>query len=175
MYNPSLYTDLPPITSDNLDTALRFLFPDAQPDPLHEYLPSFEKQPDFVKESGMNFWVIKFYQIIKLFTIRVCIIIHKPFFETYFKRRIIIIFVLFIFLILTRVSTYVMHLLQENLQNVKSAPIGSLVWRLAMLMGNLHIYNGSNMAVAHMWTEFILELRYRLEKTTLICGYVIFF
>ncbi|ODN03877.1 Rab3 GTPase-activating protein catalytic subunit [Orchesella cincta] len=114
LYSPSQYSDLPPISSENMDVALRFLFPDAEPNPSLPYPSSFDRIPDLKKDATTSFW--------------------------------------------------------ENLQGVKSAPIGSLVWRLATLIGNLHAYNGGNMAVAHMWTEFVLELRYRLEKSVLICG-----
>lgn len=61
------------------------------------------------------------------------------------------------------------------MQGIKSAPVGSLVWRLAILIGNLHAYNGGATAVAHMWTEFVLELRFRVEKSIPICGYVMNF
>uniref|UniRef100_A0A3Q1KE33 Rab3 GTPase-activating protein catalytic subunit n=1 Tax=Anabas testudineus TaxID=64144 RepID=A0A3Q1KE33_ANATE len=53
---------------------------------------------------------------------------------------------------------------------LKSAPIDSLTYRLALCVCLVNYYHGGLRAVAHLWQEFVLELRYRWENNYLICG-----
>ncbi|XP_028991028.1 rab3 GTPase-activating protein catalytic subunit isoform X2 [Betta splendens] len=53
---------------------------------------------------------------------------------------------------------------------LKSAPSDSLTYRLALCVCLVNYYHGGLRAVAHLWQEFILELRYRWENNYLICG-----
>lgn len=53
---------------------------------------------------------------------------------------------------------------------LKSAPSDSLVYRLALCMSLVNFYHGGLRAVAHLWQEFVLELRYRWENNFLIYG-----
>uniref|UniRef100_A0A673ALI7 Rab3 GTPase-activating protein catalytic subunit n=1 Tax=Sphaeramia orbicularis TaxID=375764 RepID=A0A673ALI7_9TELE len=53
---------------------------------------------------------------------------------------------------------------------LKSAPSDSLTYRLALCMSLVNFYHGGLRAVAHLWQEFVLELRYRWENNYLIYG-----
>ncbi|KAK2910702.1 hypothetical protein Q8A73_008417 [Channa argus] len=53
---------------------------------------------------------------------------------------------------------------------LKSAPIDSLTYRLALCVCLVNYNYGGLRAVAHLWQEFVLELRYRWENNFLICG-----
>ncbi|KAM9850623.1 rab3 GTPase-activating protein catalytic subunit [Aulostomus maculatus] len=53
---------------------------------------------------------------------------------------------------------------------LKSAPIDSLTYRLALCMCLVNFYHGGLRAVAHLWQEFVLELRYRWENNYLVYG-----
>ncbi|XP_065108539.1 rab3 GTPase-activating protein catalytic subunit isoform X1 [Paramisgurnus dabryanus] len=53
---------------------------------------------------------------------------------------------------------------------LKSAPSDSLTYRLALCMCLVNIYHGGVRAVAHLWQEFVLEMRYRWENNCLIYG-----
>nr|XP_046232615.1 rab3 GTPase-activating protein catalytic subunit isoform X2 [Scatophagus argus] len=53
---------------------------------------------------------------------------------------------------------------------LKSAPIDSLTYRLALCVCLVNYNHGGLRAVAHLWQEFVLELRYRWENNYLICG-----
>ncbi|XP_076012670.1 rab3 GTPase-activating protein catalytic subunit isoform X2 [Genypterus blacodes] len=53
---------------------------------------------------------------------------------------------------------------------LKSAPCGSLTYRLALCVCLVNFYHGGVRAVAHLWQEFVLELRYRWENDYLIYG-----
>lgn len=57
LYSPSVYSDLAPISSDNLETILKFLFPDARPNPKYPYPASFERTPEFKNEAVASLWV----------------------------------------------------------------------------------------------------------------------
>ncbi|CAG0880214.1 unnamed protein product [Darwinula stevensoni] len=59
---------------------------------------------------------------------------------------------------------------QTRLGSMKSSPESSIVWRLALAMAHLAASSRSLVRVAHMWQEFILELRYRWEHNMLIPG-----
>ncbi|XP_074519862.1 rab3 GTPase-activating protein catalytic subunit isoform X2 [Halichoeres trimaculatus] len=53
---------------------------------------------------------------------------------------------------------------------LKSAPIDSLTYRLALCVCLINYNYGGLRAVAHLWQEFVLELRYRWENNYLIYG-----
>uniref|UniRef100_A0A3Q1CI60 Rab3 GTPase-activating protein catalytic subunit n=1 Tax=Amphiprion ocellaris TaxID=80972 RepID=A0A3Q1CI60_AMPOC len=53
---------------------------------------------------------------------------------------------------------------------LKSAPSDSLTYRLALCVCLVNYNYGGPRAVAHLWQEFVLELRYRLENNYLIYG-----
>ncbi|XP_020495580.2 rab3 GTPase-activating protein catalytic subunit isoform X1 [Labrus bergylta] len=53
---------------------------------------------------------------------------------------------------------------------LKSAPIDSLTYRLALCVCLINYNHGGLRAVAHLWQEFVLELRYRWENNHLIYG-----
>ncbi|XP_041671566.1 rab3 GTPase-activating protein catalytic subunit isoform X2 [Cheilinus undulatus] len=53
---------------------------------------------------------------------------------------------------------------------LKSAPIDSLTYRLALCICLINYNHGGLRAVAHLWQEFVLELRYRWENNYLIYG-----
>ncbi|XP_012682028.1 rab3 GTPase-activating protein catalytic subunit isoform X2 [Clupea harengus] len=52
----------------------------------------------------------------------------------------------------------------------KSAPSDSLTYRLALCTCMVNFYHGGVRAVAHLWQEFVLEMRYRWENNYLIYG-----
>uniref|UniRef100_A0AAR2K619 Rab3 GTPase-activating protein catalytic subunit n=1 Tax=Pygocentrus nattereri TaxID=42514 RepID=A0AAR2K619_PYGNA len=59
----------------------------------------------------------------------------------------------------------------RNLFNLlKSAPSDSLTYRLALCICLVNFYHGGMRAVAHLWQEFVLEMRYRWENNYLIYG-----
>ncbi|XP_070847256.1 rab3 GTPase-activating protein catalytic subunit isoform X1 [Chaetodon trifascialis] len=53
---------------------------------------------------------------------------------------------------------------------LKSAPSDSLTYRLALCVCLVNYNHGGLRAVAHLWQEFVLELRYRWENNYLIYG-----
>ncbi|KAM8729886.1 rab3 GTPase-activating protein catalytic subunit isoform 2-T2 [Acanthopagrus schlegelii] len=53
---------------------------------------------------------------------------------------------------------------------LKSAPSDSLTYRLALCICLVNYSYGGLRAVAHLWQEFVLELRYRWENNYLIYG-----
>ncbi|KAM4525060.1 rab3 GTPase-activating protein catalytic subunit isoform 1-T1 [Odontesthes bonariensis] len=53
---------------------------------------------------------------------------------------------------------------------LKSAPSDSLTYRLALCLCLVNYSYGGLPAVAHLWQEFVLELRYRWENNYLIYG-----
>ncbi|CAG5912367.1 unnamed protein product [Menidia menidia] len=53
---------------------------------------------------------------------------------------------------------------------LKSAPADSLTYRLALCLCLVNYSHGGLPAVAHLWQEFVLELRYRWENNYLIYG-----
>ncbi|XP_077392418.1 rab3 GTPase-activating protein catalytic subunit isoform X1 [Festucalex cinctus] len=53
---------------------------------------------------------------------------------------------------------------------LKSAPVESLTHRLALCMCLVNFYHGGLQAVAYLWQEFVLEMRYRWENNYQICG-----
>eukprot|EP00918_Siedleckia_nematoides_P075131 GHVU01164295.1.p1 GENE.GHVU01164295.1~~GHVU01164295.1.p1 ORF type:complete len:938 (+),score=116.09 GHVU01164295.1:61-2814(+) len=56
------------------------------------------------------------------------------------------------------------HPLLEKLSQLKSSGIDSLPWRLAVCMCIVNHSHGGLRAVAHLWQEFVLEMRYRWEN-----------
>ncbi|XP_042363424.1 rab3 GTPase-activating protein catalytic subunit [Plectropomus leopardus] len=54
--------------------------------------------------------------------------------------------------------------------HLKSAPSDSLTYRLALCACLVNYNHGGLRAVAHLWQEFVLELRYRWENNYLIYG-----
>ncbi|KAJ3592039.1 hypothetical protein NHX12_007169 [Muraenolepis orangiensis] len=58
-----------------------------------------------------------------------------------------------------------------NLFNqLKSAPSDSLTYRLALCVCLVNFYHGGVRALAHLWQEFVLEMRYRWENNYLVYG-----
>uniref|UniRef100_A0A673IYT1 Rab3 GTPase-activating protein catalytic subunit n=1 Tax=Sinocyclocheilus rhinocerous TaxID=307959 RepID=A0A673IYT1_9TELE len=53
---------------------------------------------------------------------------------------------------------------------LKSAPSDSLTYRLALCVCMVNFHHGGVRAVAHLWQEFVLEMRYRWENNCLIYG-----
>ena len=60
--------------------------------------------------------------------------------------------------------------LQELAKQLKSAPLDCLTTRLATCVCIINKNNGGWRAVAQLWQEVVLELRYRLENNFLISG-----
>eukprot|EP00069_Balaena_mysticetus_P013551 bmy_22082T0 len=60
---------------------------------------------------------------------------------------------------------------EYNLYNqFKSAPSGSLTYKLALCLCMINFYHGGLKGVAHLWQEFVLEMRFRWENNFLIPG-----
>uniref|UniRef100_A0A9J7XK39 Rab3 GTPase-activating protein catalytic subunit n=1 Tax=Cyprinus carpio carpio TaxID=630221 RepID=A0A9J7XK39_CYPCA len=60
---------------------------------------------------------------------------------------------------------------EHHLYNqLKSAPSDSLTYRLALCVCVVNFHHGGVRAVAHLWQEFVLEMRYRWENNCLIYG-----
>uniref|UniRef100_A0A8C5R4K0 Rab3 GTPase-activating protein catalytic subunit n=1 Tax=Leptobrachium leishanense TaxID=445787 RepID=A0A8C5R4K0_9ANUR len=53
---------------------------------------------------------------------------------------------------------------------LKSAPSDSLTYKLALCLCMVNFYHGGVRGVAHLWQEFVLEMRYRWENNCLIHG-----
>ncbi|CAG5116376.1 unnamed protein product [Candidula unifasciata] len=58
----------------------------------------------------------------------------------------------------------------ELSKQLKSAPVDSLTYRLSLALCNVNHNLGGLLGVAHLWQEFILEMRFRWENKHLICG-----
>uniref|UniRef100_A0A8C5BDB5 Rab3 GTPase-activating protein catalytic subunit n=1 Tax=Gadus morhua TaxID=8049 RepID=A0A8C5BDB5_GADMO len=59
----------------------------------------------------------------------------------------------------------------QNLFNqLKSAPSDSLTYRLALCVCLVNFYHGGVRALAHLWQEFVLEMRFRWENNHLVYG-----
>ncbi|XP_069472663.1 rab3 GTPase-activating protein catalytic subunit isoform X2 [Ambystoma mexicanum] len=54
--------------------------------------------------------------------------------------------------------------------NFKSAPHNSLTYKLASCLCMVNFYHGGVKGVAHLWQEFVLEMRYRWENNFLVPG-----
>ncbi|CAM5088645.1 unnamed protein product [Natator depressus] len=52
----------------------------------------------------------------------------------------------------------------------KSAPSDSLTYKLALCLCMINFYHGGVKGVAHLWQEFVVEMRRRWEKNYLILG-----
>ncbi|XP_067891175.1 rab3 GTPase-activating protein catalytic subunit isoform X2 [Heterodontus francisci] len=55
----------------------------------------------------------------------------------------------------------------------KSAPSDSLTYKLALCLCMVNFYHGGMRGVAHLWQEFVLEMRYRLENNYFVPGLAI--
>ncbi|XP_067843347.1 rab3 GTPase-activating protein catalytic subunit isoform X3 [Heptranchias perlo] len=55
----------------------------------------------------------------------------------------------------------------------KSAPSDSLTYKLALCLCMVNFYHGGMRGVAHLWQEFVLEMRYRWENNYLVPGLAI--
>ncbi|XP_052812233.1 rab3 GTPase-activating protein catalytic subunit-like isoform X2 [Mya arenaria] len=55
-------------------------------------------------------------------------------------------------------------------RQLKSAPVESLLYRFAITLCVLNHNNGGILAVAQMWQEFVLEMRYRWEHSHTVVG-----
>uniref|UniRef100_T1JPI2 Uncharacterized protein n=1 Tax=Strigamia maritima TaxID=126957 RepID=T1JPI2_STRMM len=60
-------------------------------------------------------------------------------------------------------STNVLSRSEDTFRSLKSAPQDSLTWRLALCIAHVNHGYKSVAAVAHLWSEFVLEMRYRWE------------
>jgi len=60
---------------------------------------------------------------------------------------------------------------QNLFLQLKSAPSDSLTYRLALCACLVNYNHGGLRAVAHLWQEFVLELRYRWENNYFIYGW----
>ena len=60
--------------------------------------------------------------------------------------------------------------LQDSSTKLKSAPVGGLIWRLAIVMSHVVHTMGGVKAAAHLWYEFTQEMRYRWENGYTIPG-----
>ena len=61
---------------------------------------------------------------------------------------------------------------QDRYRHFKTAPEDSLTYKLAVLLCVVNHSHGGLKAVAHVWQEFALEMRYRLENNYTIPWYV---
>uniref|UniRef100_A0A4W6ELK6 Rab3 GTPase-activating protein catalytic subunit n=1 Tax=Lates calcarifer TaxID=8187 RepID=A0A4W6ELK6_LATCA len=77
-----------------------------------------------------------------------------------------ILYIISMFIILPPFYPYIQNLFLQ----LKSAPIDSLTYRLALCVCLVNYNHGGLRAVAHLWQEFVLELRYRWENNYLIYG-----
>ncbi|XP_026687086.1 rab3 GTPase-activating protein catalytic subunit-like [Diaphorina citri] len=59
---------------------------------------------------------------------------------------------------------------QEGLSGLKSCPPDGLVWRLAICSSHALYSMGGAKSFAHVWFEFVQELRYRWENSLRIPG-----
>ncbi|CAO2636676.1 Rab3 GTPase-activating protein catalytic subunit [Lemmus lemmus] len=65
----------------------------------------------------------------------------------------------------------VLNTILLNLYNqFKSAPSDSLTYKLALCLCMINFYHGGLKGVAHLWQEFVLEMRFRWENNFLIPG-----
>ncbi|XP_041356173.1 rab3 GTPase-activating protein catalytic subunit-like [Gigantopelta aegis] len=62
------------------------------------------------------------------------------------------------------------ELMKQMNKQMKSAPLDSLTFKLAVTFCIINHNHGGLSAVAHLWQEFILEMRYRWENGHLISG-----
>lgn len=62
------------------------------------------------------------------------------------------------------------EILGELSKQLKSAPVDSLTYKLSLALCNVNHNLGGLLGVAHLWQEFILEMRFRWENKHLICG-----
>ena len=62
------------------------------------------------------------------------------------------------------------EVMKELNKQMKSAPLDSLTYKLAVTFCIINHHHGGLSAVAHLWQEFILEMRYRWENGHVICG-----
>ncbi|XP_068102031.1 rab3 GTPase-activating protein catalytic subunit [Hyperolius riggenbachi] len=53
---------------------------------------------------------------------------------------------------------------------LKSAPADSLTYKLALCLCMVNFYHGGVRGVAHLWQEFVLEMRYRWENNYMVPG-----
>ncbi|XP_048835815.1 rab3 GTPase-activating protein catalytic subunit isoform X1 [Brienomyrus brachyistius] len=53
---------------------------------------------------------------------------------------------------------------------LKSAPADSLTYRLALCLCMVNFYHGGVRGMAHLWQEFVLEMRYRWENSHMVHG-----
>lgn len=66
------------------------------------------------------------------------------------------------------VSSRLQEVSSEAAKQLKSAPPDSLTYRLAVCFAIINHNHGGLQAIAHLWQEFILEMRYRWENNILI-------
>lgn len=59
---------------------------------------------------------------------------------------------------------------QDQLSGMKTVPVDSLVWRLAVVMAHATHTLGGVKAASHLWFEFCQELRFRWERAIPIPG-----
>ncbi|XP_059172739.1 rab3 GTPase-activating protein catalytic subunit-like [Physella acuta] len=64
----------------------------------------------------------------------------------------------------------VAEILAEVNKQLKAAPIDSLTHKLSLALCNVNHNFGGLLGVAHLWQEFILEMRFRWENKHLLCN-----
>uniref|UniRef100_A0A0B7ASM6 Rab3 GTPase-activating protein catalytic subunit n=1 Tax=Arion vulgaris TaxID=1028688 RepID=A0A0B7ASM6_9EUPU len=62
------------------------------------------------------------------------------------------------------------EIIGELSKQLKSAPVDSLTYKLSLALCNVNHNLGGLLGVAHLWQEFILEMRFRWENKYPICG-----
>ena len=67
-------------------------------------------------------------------------------------------------------AEHVSDIAAELNKKLKSAPTDSLTHKLSLALCHVNHQFGGLLAVAHLWQEFILEMRFRWEHKILLCG-----
>ncbi|GFS18446.1 rab3 GTPase-activating protein catalytic subunit [Elysia marginata] len=67
-------------------------------------------------------------------------------------------------------SEHISDVAAELNKKLKSSPTDSLTHKLSLALCHVNHQFGGLLAVAHLWQEFILEMRFRWENKILLCG-----
>ena len=67
-------------------------------------------------------------------------------------------------------AEHVSDIAAELNKKLKSSPTDSLTHKLSLALCHVNHQFGGLLAVAHLWQEFILEMRFRWENKILLCG-----
>lgn len=60
--------------------------------------------------------------------------------------------------------------LEENVRGLKSAPVDSLTWRLALALAKVNVSFGGLESLAQLWNLFAQEVTYRWEENLHLPG-----